>query len=181
LGGLLLLLFGVAYLALCVWVGKWATRRMQGAVRTKVVGAAVAVVLLALPTADGIWGNFRLHALCDSVPRTELLGTVVIPKTLLGVRNRPPQLDEYGNVDWKQLATYVKHGSAESTVETLGIRMQKVTDVLVRVSDGEAVARMTHFYYRGGWLRTSSDGVGAASCTPDVGLESLLPLILKGT
>src|SRR4051812_31005151 len=83
MGGLLLLLFGVAYLALCVWVAKWATRRIHTPSIRFSFAIVATLVLLVLPAADGMSGYVSSRLICADEAKTEVFARVVVPADFL--------------------------------------------------------------------------------------------------
>jgi hypothetical protein len=172
-----LLLFGGLYLAFCLWLSWQASKRKSPGARFVYFPAAL-IILLCLPVADGLWGKANLKRLCATELTSAIYGSVLVPANLLDDNRMPRARNRFGAIDWTSLKPYLELRVEESDKTVWPVTLHHIVWTLVRASDGTEVARNTQFYFRGGWLKTNGDGIGAGSCTAIPSVESILPKVI---
>ena len=173
--GLTILLGGLLYVALGVWIAQRVTKPI-GSLFTRVTAfIPVMFLLILVPFVDGIWGYQKLQTFCAAESRTEVSGKVQMPLTLLDSKFQPLARDQFGNIDWGAMRPYLEMRSSYSTVHSWPATIERTTRTIVRVSDRAEIARQTNFFYRGGWIRTNSEGIGASSCVAKPSIDSIFP------
>jgi hypothetical protein len=172
-----LLLFGGLYFFFCVWLSGKLTAKVPDTKRA-LIRAAAFVALLIAPVIDGLVGNVVTTQMCRSYTRTEVLGQTAVPATIIRAGLTKTT---YPSVDWRALAPFVSYAGKEQRIGWWP-RVRLVT-YSVTARDGKELARSSALHYAGGWLPTSSSGVGigALSCFSEPSLESLLPQLLVAT
>ena len=175
---LFILVLGALYIILALWLSGRSTRLIHNTVARLGTLILLFAVLVVLPIADGIWGNYQLRRICATELRTQVLGTVSIPASLLDSDGKPKKLDGYNSVDWAKLRPYVYYTGIDMQPAIPGADIRGTTWVLVRTVDGARIVEQSSFYYRGGWLKTNGDGPGAGACSSEPTLEAVLPTIV---
>ena len=176
--GVVILVVGGLYLAACIWVAKRLTVKILPPIARSGAIAALVALFVALPHADAIWGYANFRRYCAEESRSEIYGSLVLPAQLFDTGNRPRFLDRFGNVNWADIKPYV-FVTRRVDNDYAGINhLLKITSSLVRASDEEEIARWIDIHYKGGWLRTNGDGLGAGSCIADPPADVLLKQML---
>ena len=170
--------FGAFYMVLAFWLARKATQR----IKSKLANFAALVVffcfLAILPVVDGMWGTYQLSRLCAMESGTKVLGQVLLPAAILGPDGKPKTFEDSDGVDWVKLRPYLYYKSEDTKADAFGAEIHRATYTIVRVSDGVPVVKQISFYYRGGWLRTNGQGLGAAECFGEPSLEAVLPSVV---
>lgn len=172
--GLVLLVVAVLYLAACSWVAQRATVRMSPGFPKSLAMVGIIVLLMAAPHIDGIYGYFRLKYLCSKESRSDVYGKLPMPAELFDSKGNPKFVDEYGSINWSLIKPYVVLKYLEETNYVGVTGMKRITDHIIRVSDGVEIATQVNLYYSGGWFRTNGRGPGAESCIATPSIDTLL-------
>ena len=145
----------------------------------RIVYPVLALLGLALlPFADIIYPRWKLNQLCETEAKTEILATTTLPAEFFN--SDGAIVRSQGNpksVDWSRLGPVLRITGDERAEGKTG-----VTRTLFRLVDyrsRKVLVLQTSFLYRGGWIRLTSTGVGAASCPEGPLIEDILSKVVS--
>jgi hypothetical protein len=175
--GVVILVVGGLYLAASAWVAWRITRAIAaGTIRTGAMAVSF-IALVLLPISDDVVGYARFRDVCVDESRTEILGELPLPSSLIDRDRRPRPRDALGNIDWVALQPFVliEYDVSKDYRDVHGLTRHVVR--YVRVVDKRDVAKQVNFYYAGGRIRSSGIGIGGSRCIatppPDIVLQSI--------